>query len=200
MGVFGRLWVGWVMAARIQYGLQPRPMRRRIDRVEARIGAALLVVSLIGMPGAAAVAGAVVWEEGAGAARSQTVTRHRVRAVLAEDAPDPASSGRTRAWARWPMPDGSARVGEVPAHPPAKAGSTTMIWIDDGGHLVAPPAGLGRAWTRALIAAGLAWSAVSLVLCGMRLTVGRCLDRRRMRRWEETWARIEPRWTPRYHR
>ncbi len=182
-------------------GLDRNPLRRRSDRVESSIMAALLATFLIGAPITAIAAGHLAH---AGALRAQQGQQawHRVPAMLLDTAPKGASfknQSATFTWvrARWTAPDGSVRVGEVPAAAGTRAGSTVHIWVDRAGAVTSTPLTATQIVGRVAAAATFAPIAVGVVLLGMGALARRLLERRSLTRWAAAWEAIEPQWSHR---
>jgi hypothetical protein len=173
------------------------PLRRAVDRIEARIFAGLLVAFLVGAPLLAIAAG---WWEHSAAVAEQRAQRsvHLVTAVLLQDVPDLGvlDSADAGALARWPASNGESRVGEVLDTAGAKAGSKLRIWVDGAGRQVgfAPLTHRGVE-TRVITAAALAAAAFAIALLSAALWFRWLLNRRRLAGWGEAWADVGPRWT-----
>src|SRR5258706_16216356 len=111
-------------------GLGRNPLRRRTDRLEALIGAALLAVFLIGAPLSGTSLGRWVHQGGLREQRAQQ-SWHQTPAVLLAAAPAVRSAEVRLAWqntvpvpARWLGPRGQPRSGEVSVPAGSKAGHT----------------------------------------------------------------------------
>ena len=77
------------------WGLRRSPLRRRSDVIEAWAVLVVGVMLFLGAPAAGVVAGALAHRGGVAAARAERTDRHRVPAVLTENAPPvvPAADG-----------------------------------------------------------------------------------------------------------
>ncbi|MDQ0785597.1 hypothetical protein QFZ64_001094 [Streptomyces sp. B3I8] len=165
------------------------PLRRRSDSVEAWVVLIAWTVT---------VAGGVL----AGLAATHTVARTLAReraewrpavARLLENAPASAADG-ARVWARarWTAPDGSVRTGQARVQVGSARGTPVPVWTDTAGLLVGKPPSAATAATRAALIGALTGAAAATVpLVGGRLLRGR-LERRRLDRWDEDWARFGP--------
>lgn len=208
IGRIGRLrGIGWLARtgrpARVarQMGLGRNPLRRRTDRLEALISAALLAAFLIGAPLSGASFGGWVRQGGLREQRAQQ-SWHRTPAVLLATAPAVPSSEIRLSWqntvpvpARWLGPRGQPRGGEVSVPAGSKAGHTVQIWVDGSGRVTGPPL-IGAELTRRVVGAEvLAPLALGIVLLCLACAVRWLLNRRRLRDWEADWASIGPRWT-----
>ena len=182
-------------------GLDRNPLRRRSDRVESSIMAALLAAFLIGAPITVIAVGHLAH---AGALRAQHGQQawHRVPAILLDTAPKGASfmnQSATFTWvrARWTAPDGSVRVGEVPAAAGTRAGSTVHVWAGRTGVVARTPLTATQIVGRVAAAATFAPIALGVLLLSMGALARRLLERRSLTRWEAAWEAIEPQWSHR---
>jgi hypothetical protein len=192
-GRVGRRWV------------RPRNgLRRTSDRIQAWLAFLLLTTMVLAAPFAAwSIAGRTY----RGETRAEDWERaHRflVTAQLLRDAPEagdqagdatPARPSRGTL-ARWTGPDESVHTGLVVADFGSRLGSSVPIWVDDQGTLTGSPVNRNPTLD-ALMASLLTLGLLGAALYGLhRLAVWR-LDRRRLRRWEQEWLVVEPRWTHR---
>src|SRR5258708_23524383 len=127
-----------------QMGLGRNPLRRRTDRIEAWISAALLAVFLIGAPLSCTSIGRWMYQGGLREQRAQQ-SWHRTPAVLLQTAPalpsyhDPLSWRNTAAVpARSSGADTQQRSGEVPAPLGSRAGQRVQVWVDGSGRPTRP--------------------------------------------------------------
>ena len=135
----GTSWLG-----RLLRGLRPdrNPLRRRTDRAEAVVLAALLAAFLAVAPFAALAAGHWASASAAREAQAQRASLTQVTATLVRNAPiwsGYGSGAGVVTQARWRTPDGQARTGEVFVTAVALAGGTVRIWVDRTGRRVNPP-------------------------------------------------------------
>ncbi|MEU1452382.1 Rv1733c family protein [Streptomyces avermitilis] len=171
------------------------PLRRRSDVLEAWVMlAAWTVTVLCGVLTGLAAAHSV--EQGLARERAEW---HPVRALVAEDAPEPsaaASSGADRAWAkvRWTTANGSTHSGQARVAAGSTTGTPVTVWTDRDGLLVTKPVPPSEARVRGVTVGLLVGvSAAAGPFVGGRLVRGR-LERRRMEQWDEGWARFGPMW------
>lgn len=122
-------------------------LRRRTDRIEAWITAALVAVFLAGAPFSWAAAGRWVQRGGLLEQRAQR-SWHQVPGVLLQAAPVlPSITLRTfwnadvQALARWTGPGGRYVAGKVPAPPGTLAGRTIRVWVGRSGQPTGSPLG-----------------------------------------------------------
>ncbi len=178
------------------------PVRRRWDRIEAAVVAALIIAFLAGAPVAAMAADG--WAHGVArrVQQSELAAWHKVPAVLLARAPRanyPGYAGESLSAvrARWTAPDGTHRSGRVLASPGAKAGSRVMVWVDSAGLQTGPPLADHQVMEQAVLAAMVSVTVLSLALAGAGVGIRRLLDARRMAAWEADWRVTGPRWTTR---
>jgi hypothetical protein len=199
--------IGWLAGtgrlARLarQMGLGRNPLRRRTDRIEALITAALLVVFLACAPLAWTSAGRWVQQNGLREQQAQQ-SWHQTSAVLLQDAPMVPSYEFRLAWqtmvpvaARWFGPAGQYRSGKVAVPSGSKAGQTVEVWVDRYGRATGPPLLAAELTRRVIGTEVVAPLALGLLLLSLAGVVRWVLNRRRLADWEASWARIGPRWT-----
>lgn len=183
--------------------LDRNPLRRRSDRAETAVLAALVAALAAGGPFAAMAAGA--WEHAA-AHREQSAQEASWRLVPAvvRGAPvvDPVRTGATAATgfeapARWTAPDGTAVTGRIPVPADTTPGTTIRIWVARDGVLAGAPLRDSQVQAQAALAEvyGVAGTAVTVAVAG--LLARRALDRRRLAAWDAEWRSVGPRWTTR---
>jgi hypothetical protein len=203
--------IGWLARtgrlARLarRMGLGRNPLRRRTDRIEALISAALLTVFLVGAPLLGISLGRWVHQGGLSEQRAQQ-SWHQTPAVLLATAPAVPRYAFRVSWqnaapvpARWSGPGGQPRSGEVPAPPGSRAGQLVKVWVDGSGRVTGPPL-LGAELTRRVVGAEVAATlGLGVVLLAVAFVVRWLLDRRRLRDWEAGWASTGPRWTRHRH-
>jgi hypothetical protein len=167
-----------------------------VDRVEAAAVAVLAVAFLARAPVAALAAGHVAYRIGSRTASAQQAAWHRAPVVLLAGVPV-AGYDDNQLPASWTAPDGTRHTGPVPAPPDARAGRSVMVWMAADGRLTGTPLQFSQVWCLVVLAAGLAFLAVGvLVLCAGQLA-HLVLDRRRLAAWDAGWRAIEPLWTRR---
>ena len=184
---------------RLSWTLQGRgnPLRRPVDRREARVITSLLVIFLIAAP-LVAVLG--VHLSYAASLREMHVQRswREVTATLVENATD-SSATTSGAWApvaeaSWTAPDGHARHGILPVDGSARAGQHVTIWVDGAGQpTMSPMPRIGAMLSAATVGLSApAFLALLLILAGWIVRL--VLNRRRLADWETEWNAVEPRW------
>ncbi|WP_149257036.1 hypothetical protein [Actinomadura sp. K4S16] len=172
-------------------GFDGNPLRRRVDRVQWRVGLLLLLVFLVVAPIACAHAVRSVHTAGVRAERYEAATRHRVEATVV--GVRPLESGRDVSVV-WTGPDGAMRTGHYTSWKATRLGERRELWAG-------PHGGLGETGPRKHVrtigddaSAGAATAAVTgLPLLTFYLLVRRRCDRCRYRRWEDEWADFDRR-------
>jgi hypothetical protein len=184
-----RLWLG------------RNPLHRRMDRIEAWITTGLLAIFLAGAPLSWIAAGRWVQHGGQREQRAQQSWR-QVSAVVLHSAPVlPRFYFRTSlepsvdALARWTMPGGQVRTGEVSVPEGTLTGRTVRVWVDGTGRPSGPPLFASALAKRQLGAEVLASLALAAVLLSLARLVRWQMDRRRLAGWEADWNFTGPRWT-----
>lgn len=190
-------WLG-----RVVRGLRPdrNALRRGTDVAEAVIKAGLLAVFLALAPVLVMTAVHLTHTATTRTMRAEHSSWRRLHAILLGTAPYVIAYGLAAGVpveARWTLPDGSRRTGEVTAPPGTRAGSTVAVWIDRSGKPTGPPLPRSAVAARESLAAALTVIALALVLAYCGTVTRRMLDRRRLGAWERDWAATEPRWTRR---
>jgi hypothetical protein len=186
-------------------GLGRNPLRRRTDRIEALISAALLALFLVGAPLLGTSLGQWVHQGGLSEQRAQQ-SWHQTPARLLVTAPPAPRYAFRLSWqnavpvrARWSGPGGQPRSGEVPAPPGSRAGQLVRVWVDGSGRITGPPLRGAELTRRVAGAEVLAPLALGIVLLIVAFVVRWLLNRRRLRDWEVGWASIGPRWSRHRH-
>ncbi len=178
-------------------GWDRNPLRRRIDRVEAAMVAALIALFLISAPVLAAVAGHWIGSAGMREQRAEAASR-LVPATVPGSAQGQISSGSAdTVWmpARWTEPDGQARRGRILVSPGDAAGGRTLVRVTPSGWLTGPPLRHSQVQAHIAMAEWLTALALVILLC-LAGGAGRVLlARRRLADWTRAWCEVEPRWT-----
>ena len=99
--------------------------------------------------------------------------------------------------ARWKAPDGHVRTGQVFVPGVVAAGTTVMVWTNQGGQLTNPPLQRSQVTGRVDTAGVLAVAALAMALIIVGGAARWLLDRRRMAAWGAEWLACGPRWSPR---
>ncbi|MGC0336752.1 Rv1733c family protein [Streptomyces sp. SLBN-8D4] len=165
------------------------PLKRRSDVAEAWITVAAAMLLLM-----APAVGVVMAGVGERSALGQAQGLHHRSARLVEDASaTPArfsgmADDHVRATVRWTMIDGSSRTGEAHVAAGGKAGSSTMVWLDDAGRLQPAPPTPGQADTQGAALGAASGAGVCVLVVGIWWAARVRLDVRRGTQWERAWA------------
>jgi len=176
------------------------PMRRRCDVIEAWTALAVAVLLFLGAPLAGAAVGWWTYGDARATAVAERAERHRVPAVLVEDAPSAGPSvqgGKQPTYkvkVRWTEPGQGSRTGAAPVPAGLRRGDRAGVWLDARSHIVAAPIASAAIWQRALAAGVWTASGVVVVVLVVRLGARRVAERHRMAEWEDEWARTGPEW------
>jgi hypothetical protein len=189
-----RRFAGWT-------GADGNPLRRRIDRIENALRAALAVAFLVGAPLLAPAAGRLASAAGMREVHQESAWR-QVNAVLLRSAPPQFYGYGAMAtyWVpgRWRAPSGAARTGLVPTRTGAPSGSVVSMWVNWAGQPTGrQPMTTGLVKVRAILIEFVAVAGLGVLLI---LAAGliRCLtNKRRITCWAMEWACFGPRWTAR---
>lgn len=182
-------------------GWDRNPLRRRVDRVEAVIFAALFVIFPVVAPvistmaGRAAAADAATWQHAEQSSRQvSAVIEHRP--VIPAGELDGMFLG-AEVVARWTAPDGPRRSGWVETAPGARAGGRVRVWVDRSGAVTGPPTDTALVNELRILAEVAAPAVLALVLCTTGRAVRLLLDQRRLAGWEKAWQAAGPQWSRR---
>ncbi len=191
----------WLARITRWLGLDHNPLRRRSDKAQTFVMAALLAAFVFGTPVVAVAASHIAQAATQRAEQTQQGWR-RVPAVLLEAAPKNTGfmyQSATFAWvrAKWTAPNGTVHFGEVPAASGAQAGSTVRIWVDNSGNVTTAPLTGAQMADRVIAAVVFAPIVLGIVLLGLAAVVRQVFERRRLSRWEAAWEAVEPQWTHR---
>jgi hypothetical protein len=187
-----------------RFSLGSGPLKRTSDRVEFASRLVLALVLLLAAP-AGELAGAAGYSAALSAAHAQAAARSEATATLLADPPDArARRGLTPVapWApvpaSWTGPDGVPRTGTVQADARMRAGTQVTVWVDRAGRVVPAPLTGQEAAVQGLVTGLLTVIAVATAgACG-HAGVLWLLARRRLRRWADDWAAVEPQWVSRF--
>jgi hypothetical protein len=176
------------------------PLRRGSDRAGALIGIWVVWTAAAAMVIVPPAVSHLAANSAATLRHAQISSRHRVTAVLLEQATEATSDdgylqiyGAT-ARARWTYPHRQQRTGVVVADVNLPAGARVPIWVDETGDVTSPPLAPSQvAATADLAAMGTILGIATVALC-TGLGAKRLLDRRRMAAWEAGWADADQRW------
>lgn len=177
-------------------GFDRSDLRRKVDRVQWRIGLALLMAFAVIAPALAIWLASWSYASGMRVERREVATRYEVVATVGGPG-GLGTAGLDRylhqtVQATWKAPDGTPRVGMIPAWKNVKVGAQQRIWVDPSGKLTVRP----RPHSRTVVDAGYAATGAVLAAAIPPLTayllLRRRFDRRRDAMWDEEWARIDP--------
>lgn len=180
--------------------LDGNPLVRGVDRAEAIATVALIAICVSACVILAVIAGRAADRAGLRQERAERGW-HSVTATLLQSAAQSAdsSSDLDMAWvrARWPLPDGRERYGQVAAELSAHAGEKVEIWINATGQQTSLPlTSIGVddqvAFTVFSVIVGIA-----LVLAVATGCVRLLFHRRRMAGWQRAWDAVGPIWSRR---
>jgi hypothetical protein len=181
-------------------GQDRNPLRRKVDRTEARAMAAIVVVAVLACIVLGALAGYRADSLGLMAQRAERGWRP-VAATLEQSAAQSTTdtSGWEVAWvpARWELPDGQRRSGQVATELDAHAGQKVTIWVNSAGQQTRPPvtsAGVCDGVISAVLSVLLAITIVAIIALG---SIRLLCNRRRIAGWQRAWDAIGPTWSRR---
>jgi len=168
--------------------LDPNPLIRTSDRVEALVLLCVVVVALLAVPVAAA-AGVAVHDERS-RHHAEQARQHRTVTATVTGTGDPRRNiERPTATvpASWSVA-GTTHSGDVVAHRTVKAGQQIEIWVDDRGSPVAKPT--RTALDEAVTFAIGVWCGVSASAVALYVTLRIVLDRFRYAGWQRDIDRL----------
>ena len=181
-------------------GLDGNPLRRPVDKIDAWLRLAVLILILTAVPVTTIIAGRTAGHLFSRQAQAQQAADHLVDAVLTQNAPvssvDPyAAVPDTWTTARWTAPDGTARSGQVLAPIGSFAGGVVPVWVNAAGAVADPPSRHAAVLADVAVTVMLTSMALTGLLLGVRAVADHFLDRRRFRSWDAEWRSIGPLWT-----
>jgi hypothetical protein len=181
-------------------GVDRNPLRRRMDRIEAVIRLATMILLLAAVPLAMITAGRQADHLALSHVHAQQAADHQVTAVLlqapATGVPNPYSSVQmTTVLARWQPPGQVPRTGQIPAPSGGGPGSTVSVWLNASGAVTSPPPDHQMIVGNVFIAAIWTGLVTILLVLGASALTRRVLDRQRMRAWDAEWRATGPRWS-----
>lgn len=194
-----RHWPAAWRPARLSWTIQSKgnPLRRPVDRKEARLILGLLVIFLIAAPLVAVLGAHLSYAASLRDMHAQRSWREVTATLVANAAGSSATAGS--AWtpvaeARWTAPDGHARHGILAVDGAARAGQHVTIWVDGNGQpVMSPMPKIGAVLSAVTIGLSApAFLALLLMLAGWMVRLA--LNRRRLEDWEKEWNAVEPRW------
>jgi hypothetical protein len=176
-------------------GLGRNPLRRHLDILESRLLAGLTAAFLVGTPLLGIMAGQVAHQAGLREVQAQQGWRQVTATLLTAPPRTTTAVVLSLAQARWQVPGGAERVGQIPVPAKAQRGSTVPIWVSQQGTLESQPLtrrqATSFAWT-AGVAAGLG---LAVLLALLAYLIHLRMNRRRLAVWEADWAATGPRWS-----
>lgn len=168
------------------------PLARGVDRAEAGIVLALIVVWLLTLPLIATI-GSVVWTRIDAHLAAQRVADVPVDAVISGPATMSTAGYEGTAIdltapAVWIGRDGRPGGGriDVPVYP--QVGEHVTVWLDPAGGVVTEPTGNVTAAALTVLAAAVTWGLLGVMLAGAWCIARRRLDRTRWKIWDLEWA------------
>ncbi|GAA5092254.1 Rv1733c family protein [Nocardia iowensis] len=174
-------------------GLDRNPMRRREDRVQTLVAAALTLVFLIAVPVLVMSVGARVYHTETAAVQAETAKLQQVEATVTATGKAPLYAPIMPAKVEWKDADGVIHTDDYQSTTVVEPGSTVTIWLNGAGRIVEPPSP-DQALSKAVLLTSGALLGVVLALVGCYFALRRALDRRRLRMWEMEWATVDLRW------
>lgn len=176
---------------------------RASDRVQAFVVVVFVLLVIVAAPFAAEIGAGTAGQRTRQAAE-ETAARHEVSATLLADAPpdavvagaDGLTSGPAPRAARWRLPGGDQRVGQVDAGAQLHAGDTVAIWVDRAGNHVPPPLDRPTAVAEGVLTGFGLWAGLCVALALLYGALVAVFDRRRLKRWQHDWAVELDRRTP----
>ncbi|MGQ4390231.1 Rv1733c family protein [Streptomyces sp. SAS_270] len=175
-------------------------LRRRSDVVEACTVTVIAMLLLVGAPLATVAAGWWAHDATEAKAAAQRAERHRMHAVVVEDAPPavPTTPGGKEHmyWVkvRWTMPGEGPRTGSARVPAGTLRGESAGVWVDTRGRSVGPPLNGTAVWQHTVTTGALTGGCVAAVVLVTHFLVRRIAGRHRLAEWEREWARMGPEW------
>jgi hypothetical protein len=181
-------------------GIRPdrNPLRRRTDRLETYLLAALFTAATASAPFLVELASHAAEQGALHARHEQLAADHPVTAHLTQAAGSAGSgyafSADVPALATWTSPTGAHRSAVVPATAGSLKGAPVTVWTDRAGDLTMPPLSMAEVANEA-DAAGLG-TVAGLVVVTVAGAAGirEVLFRRRMADWAADWAVTAQAW------
>jgi hypothetical protein len=168
------------------------PLARGVDRAEAGIVFALIVVWLLTLP-LIATTGSVVWTRVDAQLAAQRAADVPVDAVISGPATMSTAGYEGTAIdltapAVWIGRDGRPGGGQisVPVYP--QVGEHVTVWLDPAGVVVTEPTANVTAAALTVLTAAVTWGLLGVMLAGVWWILRRRLDRTRWEIWDLEWA------------
>jgi hypothetical protein len=187
----------WQLVRRL-LGRDRNPLWRMVDRAEAWAMTAVLALSILAFVVLGVLAGHRAYSLGLADQRAERGWRPAI-ATLEQSAAQSADNVGWVAWvrARWQLPDGQHRSGDVATELDARAGQKVTIWVNSAGQQTTPrlnSVGLCDQVISAVLWVLLATAAAAAITGGSNLLL---CNRRRMAGWQRAWDAVGPTWSRR---
>jgi hypothetical protein len=174
------------------------PLWRSVDLTEARAMTALAVLAVCACVVLGVLAGHRADSLGRAEQRAERGWRPAV-ATLQQSAAQSTTdtSGSEVAWvpARWQLPDGQHRSGQVATELDARAGQKVMIWVNSVGQQTRPPVTSAGVWDLVFATVLSLVMAIAIVAGIAAGSIRLLCNRRRMVGWHRAWDAIGPTWS-----
>lgn len=176
------------------------PLRRPVDKLESAVITGLIVAFLIAAPLLAIFAAGVVSAAGTREMQAETQQWKPVTAVLEQDAANGAiglDGDWDTAWvkAKWTMPGGAQKTGQVAVALNARAGLRVSVWVTPAGQLTHQPLTKAEVAERTVTAAVACPAGLAVLLMVAVGAIRVVANRRRMACWAREWEATGPRWS-----
>ncbi|MGI5202451.1 Rv1733c family protein [Spirillospora sp. CA-108201] len=172
-------------------GFDGNALRRRVDRIQWRVGLLLLLLFLVAAPVACSHVVSSVHAAGVRAERYEAATRHRVDATVV--GVTPLESGREVSVA-WTGTDGATHTGRYTSWRATAVGQHRVLWTGPRHNLgEMGPRTRARTVGDDVSAATAVVAGTGLPLLTVYLVFRWSCDRRRYRQWDEEWADFDRR-------
>jgi hypothetical protein len=187
----------WQLVRRL-LGRDRNPLWRRVDQVEAWAMTAVLALGILAFVVLGVLAGHRAYSLGLAEQRADRGWRPAI-ATLEQSAAQSADNAGWVAWvpARWQLPDGQHRSGDVATELDARAGQKVTIWVNSAGQQTTPPlnsVGVCDQVLSAVLWVLLATAAAAAITAG---SIRLLCYRRRMAGWQRAWDAVGPTWSRR---
>ncbi|MFI6169553.1 hypothetical protein ACIBCN_22415 [Nocardia sp. NPDC051052] len=174
-------------------GLDRNPMRRREDRVQTMVAAALALVFLIIVPVLVLVVGVRVYHTETAVVQAKTAQLHQVDATVTETGKAPLYAPIMPTKVQWKDADGVAHLADYQSTTVVQPGQSVTIWLNGADKIVEPPSQT-QALSKAVLLTSGALLGVLIMVGACYFALRRSLDRKRLRMWEMEWATADLRW------
>ncbi|MQA96914.1 MAG: hypothetical protein GEV11_20555 [Streptosporangiales bacterium] len=189
---------GPIRRLRSYLGLDRNPLRRRRDRVEARIRLVLAAVLVLGGPALTLWSSGRVHDDLMARARAQQAEHRQVTAVVSAPREHPISEldgGRqTVVDATVALPSGGHKKVRIAVPDGTAPGDTVTIWMDGHDAVVQRPLTADDAHWTAVFTAMVIPLLLAMAVCGAASGVRALCMRRAEHDWERDWALADIQW------